>query len=64
MLIGGSVYTCIHDLPYRFLFKLINMNLIWKETRRAEHEYINIHPPNQRSSNGFDCYHLQLIGEP
>ena len=29
----------------RFLFKLINLNLIWKETCRAEHEYMNIHPP-------------------
>ena len=32
-------------LPDGFLFKLINLNLIWKETRRAEHEYINMHPP-------------------
>ena len=26
-------------------FKLINLNLISKETSRAEHEYMNKHPP-------------------
>ena len=44
-LIGGSVYPYIHVLPDEFLFKLINLNLISKETRLAEHEYMNIHTP-------------------
>ena len=47
-LIGGGgdvfIYSC-SVLPDRFLFKLINLNLILKNTRRAEHEYMNIHPP-------------------
>ena len=42
---GGGVYSYIHVLPDRFLFKLINLNLILKNTRRAEHEYMNIHHP-------------------
>ena len=41
----GGVYSYIHVLPARFLFKLRYLNLIWKETRRAEHEYMNIHTP-------------------
>ena len=32
------------SLP-RFPFKLRNLNLIWKETSRAEHEYMNMHTP-------------------
>ena len=39
----GDVYSYVHVLPDRFLFKL--RNLIRKETRRAEHEYININTP-------------------
>ena len=30
--------------PDRFLFKLINLNLIKKETRRWEHEYVDMPP--------------------
>ena len=44
-LIGGGVYSYIHVLPDRFLFKLMDLNLISKETRRAEHEYMNTPPP-------------------
>ena len=51
---GGGVYSYIHVLPDQFLFKLINLNLISKETSRAEHEYMNKHPPYQRSSYGRD----------
>ena len=43
-LIGG-VYSYIHFLPDQFLFKLINLNLISKETSWAEHEYMNKHTP-------------------
>ena len=42
---GGCVYSYIHVLPDQFLFKLINLNLISKETSRAEHAYMNKHPP-------------------
>ena len=44
-LIGGGVYSYIHVPPDLFLFKLINLNLISKETSRAEHEYMNKHTP-------------------
>ena len=42
---GGGVYLFIHVLPDIFLFKLIDLNFL-KETRRAEHEYMNMpsHP--------------------
>ena len=40
---GVGVYSYTHVLPDRFLFKLINLNLISKETHRAEHEYMNIY---------------------
>ena len=40
----GVCYSCIHVLPDGFLFKLINFNLIRKQIRRPEHEYINLHP--------------------
>ena len=36
----GGAYSYIHVLPDEFLFKLINLNLICKETRRAERQYI------------------------
>ena len=42
----GGVYSYIHVLPDRFLFKLIDWNLTSKETHRAEYEYMNeLHPP-------------------
>ena len=42
---GGGVYSYIHVLPDEFLLKS-NSNLsIWKETSRAEHEYMNNPPP-------------------
>ena len=42
---GGGVYSYIHVLSDEFLLKS-NSNLsIWKETSRAEHEYMNKHPP-------------------
>ena len=41
----GGVHSHIHALHDIFLFKLINVNLIRKEIRRAEHEHPNIHPP-------------------
>ena len=41
---GGGIYSYIHVLPDGFLFKLINLNFISKETRRAEHECMNIPP--------------------
>ena len=34
-LIEGGAYSYIHVLSVRFLFKLINLNLIKKETPRA-----------------------------
>ena len=37
-----GVHSYIIVLPDEFLFKLINLNLIWNWTRRAEHEYINL----------------------
>lgn len=40
-----GVYSYIHVLLDRFLFKLNNLNLIWNETRRAEHECMNVPPP-------------------
>ena len=42
---GGGAYSYIHVLPDQFLSKLINLNLISKETSRAKHEYMNKHPP-------------------
>ena len=43
----ASVYPYIHVLRDKFRFKLINLNLICKETRRAEHDEVNVHPsPN------------------
>ena len=39
-----SIYTYIHGLPGKRLFKLMNLNLIWKENRQAEHEYMDIDP--------------------
>ena len=43
---GGGVYSYIHVLPDEFLFKSNSNSSLLKETRRAEHEYVNIHTPN------------------
>ena len=54
-LFGTRSIFIYHDLPDRLPIKLINLKLIWKETRRAEHEYMNVPPPplpNLRSSGG------------
>ena len=37
--------VCINVLPDRFLFKLIQKQLIAKEIHWAEHKYMNIHTP-------------------
>ena len=42
---GGGVYSYIQVLPDELLFKWNSNWSIWKEIRRAEHEYMNIHPP-------------------
>ena len=41
----NRVYSYSPVLPDRFLFKLINFNLIKKETYQKENEYMTIHPP-------------------
>ena len=38
LIAGLHVYSYIHVLLDRFFFKLINLNLIGKETRRGEHD--------------------------
>jgi hypothetical protein len=43
---GGGVYSYIHVLPDEFLLNFFIFKFISKEIRRAEHEYMNIHPPN------------------
>ena len=45
-LIGGGVYSYIRVMPDGFLLKSVVFKLISKEISRAEHEYMNIHPPN------------------
>ena len=42
-LIGGGCIVIYSCSARRISFE---MNLISKEIRRAEHEYMNIHPPN------------------
>ena len=42
---GGGVYSFIHVLLGEFLSKFNSNGSIGKETRRAEHEYMNMHPP-------------------
>ena len=42
---GGGVYSYIHVLPDKFLFKSNSNWSIWNEICRAKHEYMNIHPP-------------------
>ena len=45
-LIGrGGAYSYIRVLPDEFLLKSTVMTTVWKEIRRAEREYVNIHPP-------------------
>ena len=42
---GGGVYSYIRVMPDEFLLKSVVFKLILKEISRAEHEYMNIHPP-------------------
>ncbi len=42
---GGGVYSYIRVMPDAFLLKSVVFKLISKEISRAEHEYMNIHPP-------------------
>ena len=42
---GGGVYSYIRVMPDEFLLKSVVFRLILKEISRAEHEYMNIHPP-------------------
>ena len=42
---GGGVYSYIRVTPDEFLLKSVVFKLISKEISRAEHEYMNIHPP-------------------
>ncbi len=46
-LIGGrgGVYSYTRVMPDEFLLKSVVFKLISKEISRAEHEYMNIHPP-------------------
>ena len=44
-LTGAGVYSHIHALFDRFVFKLINLSFIQKEISRDELEYMNIHLP-------------------
>ena len=41
---GGGVYPYIHVLPGRFLFQLMNLNLVCKETGR-----FSISPPQAKN---------------
>ena len=42
---GGGVYSYIPVMPDGFLLKSVVFKLISKEISRADHEYMNIHPP-------------------
>ncbi len=42
---GGFVYSYIRVMPDEFLLKSVVFKLISKETSRAAHKYMNIHPP-------------------
>ena len=42
---GGGVYSYIRVMPDGFLLKSVVFKLISKEISRADHEYMNIHPP-------------------
>ena len=42
---GGCEYSYLLVLPDEFHLKSAVIKLISKEIRRAEHEYMNIHPP-------------------
>ena len=42
---GGGVYSYIRVLPDEFLLNYFVFKFISKEISRAEHEYMNIHPP-------------------
>ena len=40
-----GVYSYIRVMPEEFILKSVVFKLISKEISRAEHEYMNIHPP-------------------
>ncbi len=42
---GGGVYSYIRVMPDGFLLKSVVFKFISKEISRAEHKYMNIHPP-------------------
>ena len=42
---GGGVYSYIRVMPDEFLLKSVVFKLISRKISRAEHEYMNIHPP-------------------
>ena len=42
---GGRVYSYIRVMPDEFILKSVVFKLISKEINRAEHPYMNIHPP-------------------
>ena len=44
-LIGGGEYSYLLVLPDEFLLKSAVIKFNFKEIRRAEHEYMNVHPP-------------------
>ena len=41
----GGIHIIIRVMPDGFLLKSVVFKLISKEISRAEHEYMNIHPP-------------------
>ena len=40
----GGLYWYIYVLSNKYLFKNINLNIIWKETRQEEHKCTKMHP--------------------
>ncbi len=42
---GGGVYSYIRVMPDGILLKSAVFKLVSKEISRADHEYMNIHPP-------------------
>ncbi len=42
---GGGEYSYVRVLPDEFLLKSVVFKFILKEISRAEHDYMNIHPP-------------------
>ena len=53
---GGGGYIFTHSFFARQLsFKLIDLNLIWKETLREEHEFMNMQPPLLNPNPQLTC---------